>query len=147
MIAPNSNARRWLAEMALVRPISPSTEAAHGYALNAFEAFHGGPATLQDLAARLSDFVRYRTEKGYAPHGIRTQRGALLTLLRFAEDAGAVEVPRRVRNVRLVDLEPTWFSDDELRQLLAKADGYQAAAIWLARRGAAGARKRWRQTG
>lgn len=135
MISLDRSARRWLAEMAAVRALASSTELHHEYALNAFEAWFGRVASLADVADGLSAFVKFRADR-YAAHGVRTQRGALLTLLRFAEDAGAVEIPRRIRNVRLVDLQPTWFSDGEIRRLLVAADPYQAAAIWLARCGA-----------
>ncbi len=136
MISVDRSAQRYLEAFALQRSLAASTESQYRYALSSFEQWLGRSATLDELADRLSEWIKYRAGRGYSPYGIRTQRGALITLLRFAEEGGAIEVPRRIRNVRLVDLEPRWFTDDELRTLLEHADGYQRAAILLVRSGA-----------
>lgn len=136
MISVDRSVQRWLDELALQRTLASSTESQYRYALSAFERWLGQAATLDVLADRLSEWIKYRSSRGYSPYGIRTQRGALVTLLRFAEESGVLDMPLRIRNVRLVDLEPRWFTDDQLRRLLDHADGYQRAAILLVRSGA-----------
>ena len=135
MIDTDDSARRWLGEYAVSHALSLATEQNHQWALNAFEKWIGRAASIHDVAERINDFVRHRAAK-YSPHGVRSQRGVLVTLLRFAESEGRATVPRRIRNVVLTDVQPTWFSDAELLALLAHASPIQRAAILVVRCGA-----------
>lgn len=132
MLVSSPSARAWLREYVNTHPLARSTEGAYEYALNAFEKWFKRAVSLQELADNLSEWVRYRCSVR-KPDGVKTQRGALITLLRAAAEAGHVCLPLRIRTVKLTDLEPTWFSDDELRCLLLAADQWQRAAILVVR--------------
>lgn len=127
------DAREILDEYIRTHALAVSSERHCRYSLSAFERWLERLATIRDLAEHLSDFVRARAET-HRPDGVRSQRGVLVSLLKFAaEELGLIQMPRKIRRVKLTDLTPRWFTDDELLRLLKHADDFQRAAILLVR--------------
>jgi integrase len=84
-------------------------------AIRAFERWKGRPATLADLAKEINEFL-IDLSRGNRQTA-NCYRRILVTLLNKGDRMGVVERPKVVRHVRLADLVPRAFTDDELRRL------------------------------
>jgi integrase len=103
------------------------------WSIAAWERFAGRSLTAADLNAQtLNPYLDWmRTHR--RPDTIRSRRGNLLTLWRFAFEAGIVdEGPRQVRKLRRVQRTPEAWSVAEVSALIRVADGLPGA-FWHSR--------------
>lgn len=123
--------RAWLDLYCAARDIRPATRRYYEYAVNKIEAWAGAPLTLCEACRLLNEYIAWRCENDASRFTARTHRGALGVLLREADRQGLCELPKRLRSVKLPDLDPVGFMPEELTALMMHADIFQRAMLSL----------------
>lgn len=101
---------------------APRTIEQYRFALRTFERWLKRPATLRDFTDdKLNRWIVWALEN-YARPTLRSQRGALLTLWRYAAELRLINrLPVRVRKVRVDPAIPQAWYPADMRALLAAA--------------------------
>lgn len=101
--------------------IADNTAAQLGYSLSAFQQHSGQTSTAMFDTGLFNAWID-SLRKSHKPDTVRTQRGNILTLWRYAFREGIVkEAPVRVRKLRPIRREPQAWTLNEVRQLIATA--------------------------
>lgn len=125
------NLRLWLGRFLAEKDLRRSTEKNYLYAVKAFEAWLGRRASVRDLAKRVNDFLRERGATG-SRYTTKSFRGALLSLLTSAAEAGLLRQAPRVRLVRCPAIVPQHVHPAALGAILAACERMKYGKLQLA---------------
>lgn len=121
--APQSELLRYIDIVVLETDICD--EHAHNLrkAVRSFERFLGRLANWRDLTDQsVNGWIVHELDRGLSPYTVKSRRGDLLRLWRYAVDAGLTSIaPARVRVVKCPELIPHAFLTDELKALTKAA--------------------------
>ena len=101
--------------------IAEGTGQQYGYAVSSLVAFIGrDPAANRVCTDVLNRWIAAQLDAGYSRRYVKNQRGAILTLLRFAQKLGAIKhLPELVRPVKAPTCNPEAFTLAEVAAAMA----------------------------
>lgn len=115
----------------LERDVAGTTATTYRCAVNSFSRWLGRPGRISDLASRINEYLSDHSRIG-SRYTTRGYRVPLVALLRRAAASNLCRMPEVVRRIKVPQIEPLGFSDDELQRLRDFADPVQLAAILVA---------------
>lgn len=116
VIALDDSIRKLMDRYCESQCLSPNGERHLKYALNAFEKWAGETLRVRDFE-RLNAFIRARS-KTHAAESVRSQRTALVTLMRSAISMGLLEDPGAIRSAIKCEIIPRALTHAELSRAI-----------------------------
>jgi hypothetical protein len=116
--------RDYVSAYALANDIGPLTAQYLDHAVRALDKRHGKATDLADLSDELLNrWIIARLAAGKSRKTVKTQRGAIVTLWKAANDDGLLSTePRKVRTVKVPRVNPDAYWPEEVAKLLRAAE-------------------------
>ncbi len=107
--------------------VAGSTSAQYAYAVGSYVDFAGGNCDVRRITSeKLNEWIAAQLAAGYSRSYVKNQRGAIMTLLRFAHRMKWIKtVPDLVRPVKTLPSNPEAFTLEEVAKALAFCRGVE----------------------